>query len=80
LPFAQYHPRLGRINGLNSASESVGIREMKPTTHGGKRPGAGRKRGRKTVLIRVYDDTAKTIKRHAVNGHTIADVVDQRLW
>lgn len=52
---------------------------MKPKTHGGKRLGAGRKPGRKTVLIRVYDDTAKTIKRHAVNGRTIADVVDQRL-
>jgi len=53
---------------------------MKPKTHGGKRAGASRKRGRKTVLIRIYNDTAKTLKLHAVNGHTIADVVDQRLW
>jgi hypothetical protein len=54
---------------------------MKPTTHGGKRPGAGRKPGRKTVQIRVYEETAETVRKYSkAHCQTIADTLDQRLW
>ena len=54
---------------------------MTTKTHGGKRPGAGRKKSQPTVQIRVYQATAERIKRKASAGkQTVAEVVASRDW